>query len=564
MKMNFSRAALVVVLVFVSGTSAVPAGDPPRFHFETSRAGDLPFRNSSGGDDQLAIVEQNGQGICTLDFDGDGWMDLYFVNGSTLEGWKAGNNPGGRLFRNSGHRTFIDVTGRAGVPGPSWGTGCASADYDGDGRPDLFVAGWQGSKLFRNLGGGRFEDVTVAAGIDVPGWASCGAFADFDGDGRLDLAVSRYVDFDFENIPAHGPKGEACTYRGVMTGCEPLAHPPLSTMLFRQKSGGRFEDVSVSSGLAAVPTRGFGVAALPLFQNSRLPDLYVACDQMENRLFRNRSKSGEVRFEEVAGEMGAALSFEGKPESGMGLSAGDVWEEGRPDLFTTNFAGEKNTLYRNLGDRYEDRSIGTGLESHRSELGWGNALVDLDGDSHLDAIVANGQIYPQVEQLHDPDDSYAQPIRIFSGDGRGGFTEVESSALTERRSRRALIAVDLDNDGRLDIVTQTHRSEPQIFWNHGGGGNHWIRFRLRGTAPRDPMAARVTIRLPDGSRRTSWHLPNQGYQSSQDPRVVFGLGSFREILSMTIDWPDGRSETRGRMRADRDYSITERKEKSGR
>jgi hypothetical protein len=239
----------------------------------------------------------------------------------------------------------------------------------------------------------------------------------------------------------------------------------------------------------------------------------------------------------------------------MGLAVGDVWERGLPDLFVTNFAFQKNTLYRNLGLAVEDATPATGLDAHRNELGWGAVLADLDADSHLDAVVANGHVYPQVAALHDPREVYEQPMRLYAGRGGGAFEEATVPALAEPRGRRGLIAADLNNDGRLDLVTQTHRGEPQLFWNRSNADNHWIRFHLVGKGPSDPMAARVTVRLPDGSRRTAWHLPNQGYQSSHDPRVFIGLGPAESVSAVEVMWPGGVPESYGALKANRDYRL---------
>jgi hypothetical protein len=535
----------------VAAVSCSGPRDPVfRFH-----ARPLPFRNVSGDPEQIPILEQNGQGLCALDFDGDGLIDLYLVNGSTLARFASGDIAGGVLLRNNGDGTFSDVTAHAGVAGPPWGTGCAAADFDGDGRTDLFVAGWQGNRLYRNRGDGTFEDVTEKAGLREGRWCSSAAWGDFDGDGRLDLFVSRYVGFDSASYPKT-EKGEPCTYRGVQTGCAPYDYAGETMAVYRNVGGGRFEDVSESSGVASAhPYRGFGVVALPLFNDSRLPDVYVGCDVMPNLLFRNL---GGFRFEEEAVERGAAVNFKGEHESGMGVAVGELYESGRPDIFVTNFAGEKNTLYRNLGDRFADETVGTGLDAHRAELGWGDAIADFDGDGHEDVIVANGQIYPQVDALRDPEDRYEQPIRLYAGEGGGRFREVRPPAFAERRSRRGLLVADLNNDGRPEVVTQAHNGAPEIFWNDSGKGNHWVRFTLVGAREREVMGARVRVSF-GGRERVGWKLPNQGYQSSKDPRVHFGLGRAARVASVEIFWPDGTVQRLGALAPDRDYEVEEGK-----
>jgi|PersoiStandDraft_1058852.scaffolds.fasta_scaffold10478_2 hypothetical protein len=539
-------------LVFAAAVLLAARPADRRFAFSTSPRSAVAFRNVSGEADQVPILDQNGQGVCALDFDGDGLLDLYFVNGSTLPRWREGKSPGGALYRNNGDGSFTDVTKKAGVPGPAWGTGCAAADFDGDGKTDLFVAGWGGNRLYRNRGDGTFEDVTEKAGVRDGRWDSSAAWADFDGDGKLDLFVSRYVVFDPHKYPTD-ENGVPCTYRDTPTGCPPYDYLGETMAVYRNLGEGRFEDVSASSGVAASRFyRGIGAVALPLFADSKLPDVYVGCDVMPNLFFHNL---GGLRFEQVAAERGAAVNFEGKHESGMGVCVGDLFESGFPDLFVTNFAGEKNTLYRNLGESFSDDTPGTGLEAHASELGWGDAIADFDNDGHEDVLVANGQIYPQVEKLHDPGDTYAQPMRLYAGIDTGKFEEILLPALSERRSRRGLLVADLNNDGRVDFVTQVHNGGPEIFWNRGTSGNHWIRFTLEGRPEREAMGARVRVTF-SGGKRAAWKLPNQGYQSSADPRVHFGLGKAARVEEVEVTWPGGSTESFGPLAADADYLLT--------
>jgi hypothetical protein len=551
------RLSAATLLAGLLAVAAADDGRVPkdRFAFHTAPKSKISFRNISGDPEQIPILDQNGQGVCTLDYDGDGLLDLYFVNGSTISRHKKGESPGGALFRNNGDGTFTDVTQQAGLAGPPWGTGCAAADFDGDGKTDLFVAGWGGNKLFRNRGDGTFEDVTERAGVKDGRWCSSGAWADFDGDGKLDLFVSRYVQFDPDKYPTT-ENDMPCTYRDVVTGCPPYDYAGEAMAVFRNLGDGRFEDVSVSSGVAAVRFfRGFGAVALPLFADSRLPDVYVGCDVGANLLFHNL---GNFRFEEIARERGAAVNFEGREESGMGVTVGDLFESGRPDLFVTNFVDQKNTAYRNIGGSFSDDTIGTGLEAHTKELGWGNAIADFDNDGHEDVLVANGHIYPQVTNLHDSTDTYAQPMRLYAGEGAGRFSEVLLGELAQKESRRGLVAADFNNDGLVDFATQSQNGEPQIFWNHSLSRNHWIRFTLRGRLEKEAMGARVEVMF-GGRKRTGWKLPNQGYQSSQDPRVHFGLGSSRRMDSARIFWPDGAVQDVGGLGADADYLVEEGK-----
>lgn len=548
------RHAFWGALCIIFPAFALGAGkNAPRFSFHTSPRSAIAFKDVSGGPEQIPILDQNGQGVCAIDYNGDGLMDLYFVNGSTVNDYLHGLSHSGALYRNNGDGTFTDVTRQAGVDGPAWGTGCSVADADGDGHPDLLVLGWGGNKLYHNNGNGTFTDVTELSGLKDGRYDSSAAWGDFDGDGRLDVFISRYVRFD----PRHYPtmeNGFPCAYHDVPTGCPPQDYLGDSMSVYQNLGNGKFQDLSRAAGLLSRPFfRGFGDVALRLFEDSVLPDVYVGCDVMPNLLWRNL---GHFKFDDEAVERGAAVNFEGIHESSMGVVAGDVSETGNPDIFVTNFAGEKNTLYRNNGEGFEDITPGTGLDAHRGELGWGNAIADLDNDGHEDIIIANGQIYPQVEKLKDSVDRYKQPMRLYAGDGHEKFQEISVPAFQRRASRRGLIAVDLNNNGRLDIVTVTQNGAPEIFWNDSSPGNHWIRFTLAGAKEKTAMGAKVEITFA-GLRRTAWKLPNQGYQSSQDPRVHFGLGGATRVTSIKIFWPDGKIQTLPGLPADADYAITE-------
>ncbi len=533
------RAATHGLAVVLAAACLAGCARGARFAFSESPRSGLAFVDESGDPAQLAILENNGQGVCVLDADGDGFEDLYFANGSRLDDLRRGRLRLGALYRNNGDGSFTDVTAGSGLAGLRWGTGCAAGDVDGDGRTDLLLLGFDGSALYRNRGAFRFEDVSRSTGLAVRGWASSAAFADLDGDGRLDLVVSRYVRFD----PGDYPRG--CSHKGTPVGCAPAAYLPETTAVFRQTEDGRFEDVSERSGATLALTRGFGVAALPLFDASRLPDVYVVCDQMENRLFRNESTPGHIRLVDVGLESGAATGRAGTAEAGMGLAVGDAFEDGRAALFVTNFYGQKNTLYRNRGDFFEDATAVTELDRHRTDIGWGAGLADLDDDTHLDVLTANGHVYPQVDRHGDVAERFAQPMRLFAGLGGGRFAETAVRAFEEPRPRRGLAVVDLNNDGLLDVVVSVHGGAPQVFWNRSGTRGGFLRLSLVPAPARAAEGTRVAVTLPDGSRRTAWCLPNQGYQSSQDPRVHFGLSSFNGVASLVVTWPGGREQRTG-------------------
>jgi enediyne biosynthesis protein E4 len=327
----------------------------------------LDYVNLSGDPEQLSVLEQNGQGIALLDYDGDGRVDLFVTNGGTFDRWRRGELPGARLYRNLGGWRFADVTVESGLAAPVWGTGAAAADLDGDGWPDLYLAAWGGDRFFRNQGDGTFVDATERAGLGSGGWSSSVAVADFDGDGRLDLYVSRYVAFDPERIPDREADGSPCAYRGIVTGCGPWRYPGERDLLYLQLADGSFRDASESWGLdATAGFRGMGVAPGD-FDDDGDVDLYVACDVMPNLHLQNAGG----RFVDVGALRGGAVNDAGRHESGMGVAAADLFGHGRLDLVTTNFAGETNTYYANRDGDLVDRSAAAGLAAHPLELGWG-------------------------------------------------------------------------------------------------------------------------------------------------------------------------------------------------
>ena len=526
--------ALAILLLTCLGAASARPGKP--WFTDVTPSTGIDFVNTSGEHGQIPIIDQNGQGAAIFDFDGDGWMDVFLVGGSTIPRWKRGKNPGNRLYRNRGDWTFEDVTEKAGVRGTAWGCGAAAADYDGDGDADLYVTHWGPNSLYRNDGDGTFTDVTAKAGVGDPSWSSSAAFGDVDGDGDLDLYVSNYVKFDPDDFPRAEKDGKPCLYKGVETGCGPWCYEGERDTLYRNNGDGTFTDVSTESGLKE-GGRGFGVI-LADFDSDGDTDVYVGCDVMPNQYLINNGK-GQLAPAPKGG--GGTHNRDGKQESGMGVAAADADGDGDLDVFTTNFAGETNTLSLNEGGLLTDRTREAGLEGHAAEMGWGAALADLDNDSVLDAFVVNGHIYPQVDSLKDPGDTYRQRERLYVGLGDGQFREAgpgDGWRRSPRYSTRGMALGDLDNDGDLDIVLVRH-NDPVSIWRNDRGGR-FLTVILKGKAPNtDGIGARLHLKAGE---REWWRfaLPHQGYQSSHDPRIHFGLGNTEKLDLLEVHWPSGK------------------------
>jgi hypothetical protein len=527
------------------------------FNDVTARAG-INFRHRSGDPEQIPIIDQNGQGAAFFDYDNDGWLDLYLLSGSTIQRWKKGNNLGNRLYRNNGNGVFTDVTVKAGVQGNGWSNGCAAADYDGDGFVDLYVTNWGANVLYHNNGDGTFSDVTQKAGVGDPRWGTAAAFGDVDKDGDLDLYVSNYVKFDPDHYPQKELDGRDCNYKGVRTGCSPLLYEGECGVLYRNNGNGTFTDVTAVAGIGATAGyRGFGVILADFDLDEDL-DLYVGCDVMPNLYFLNR---GDGVFTPAENFRGGTHNAVGKHESGMGVAIGDVNDDGFPDIFCTNFADEKNTLYQNSQGFLSDVSEEAGLAKHQAELGWGTVEADFDNDSFLDIFIANGHIYPQVDRLRLAEDAYRQPRRIYRGTKAGKFREAGEAdgwRLTRQYSSRGVAMSDYDNDGDVDVLVVNHNDRPTLLQNARGG--NFLTIALQGAGKNTQgLGARVAIRV---AGRTIWRFacPHQGYQSSHDPRIHFGLGDHAAVEEIAVYWPGGVVERiPGRIAGNRFITVQEGK-----
>jgi hypothetical protein len=487
------------------------------------------------------LLETTGCGVAMFDYDADGLQDLFFVNGTTLEGFPKGQEPRPHLYRNLGQARFEDVTAAAGLQEQyGWGQGACAGDYDNDGYPDLFVSYYGQNRLFHNTGRGRFEDVTAAAGLGAPGtrWGTGCAFIDYDRDGLLDLFVANYIDLDLATAPT--PDSGLCRYKGEPVACGPPGLKGGKNALYRNLGGGRFADVSEASGILRAGTFGLGVSTLD-FDDDGWTDLYVANDSNPSALYRNRH---DGTFEDVAVRAGCAYSQDGKPQAGMGVGVGDFDRNGTMDIVKTNFAGDTTTLYANTGDGFcEDRTFDSGLGLNTRWLGWGAGFVDLDNDGWLDIFLVNGHVYPEVRKLK-TEAGYEQRKVVYRN-VQGRFEDVTDRlgppATTPKAGRGAAFG-DIDNDGTVDIAISNVHDTPDVFLTKAPPANRWLLVRLVGTrSNRSAIGARVRIRT--GGESQMYEVRGGGsYLSQNDLRVHAGLGGAPKADRVEVRWPNGLEE----------------------
>ncbi len=561
----------------------------------TEAAGLAGFRHVAGSPDKPYIIEALGSGVAMLDLDGDGLLDVYLINGGTLDvhaGRIASTRPAA-LYRNRGDGTFEDITGAAGVANDRWGQGVCAGDYDNDGDVDLFVANIGISRLFRATSPGRFVDAAGPAGVAVQGGASGCAFGDYDNDGWLDLFVSGYVSLDLSALPpapgrpatartssaSPGPDAAAqegggmaaayaagmavCRYRGTPVMCGPRGLRGEVDYLFRNNRDGTFTDTTAAAGVTDTRRQyGFGVAWVDLDDDGWL-DLVVANDSGPNHIYRNR---GDGRFEDVSYVSGAALDGSGRAQAHMGIAVGDYDNDGRTDLHITNFADDFNVLYRNQGGLvFDDVSYAMGVAApSRPFLGWGTDFVDYDNDGWRDLLVVNGHVYPQAD--HQPwNSSYAQRALLFRNLQGKRFEEVGAAAgpaLTTARAARGSAVGDYDNDGGLDILIGVIDGAPVLARNVGGAAaGHWLSVRLIGDpaqrCPRDAVGSTVFVTV--GTRRLRGEAASgRGQVSQSDTRVHFGLGEATAVQTLEVRWAGGTTRSYAVDRVDRVVTIDQK------
>ena len=500
----------------------------PTFTGVTAEAG-VDFKHTDGRSGRFYFLEELGSGAAFFDYDNDGGVDIYFVNGADLPGFQSEHPPTNVLYRNNGDGTFTDVTESAGVGDTGYGVGCCIGDIDNDGDLDLYVTNFGKNRLYRNNGDGTFTDIADQANVADDRWSASCAFADYDSDGDLDIYVTNYVQFQLE-------KNKTCKIKGVLTYCQPQDFAGAADVLYRNNGDGTFTDVTRAVGVYQPRSRGLGVVWGD-YDNDGYLDLYVANDTNENHLFRN---NGDSSFSDMAFYAGVALSENGEMESGMGVDFGDYDNDGFLDLIVTNFQDEVATLYHNDGNGFfTDVSYlsGTG-EKTVSSLGWGAYFFDYDNDGAKDIFIANGHVYNNVESFNN-ETTYAQPNHLFRNLGDGRFREVAAEFAQKASSRGAAFA-DYDNDGDIDILVTNSNRRPQLLRNDGGNRNNWIKVRVVGTASnRAGIGARVKIVTGD-TFQLAEVKSGSGYLCQNDLVVHFGLGTDTVIDKISVTFPSGR------------------------
>lgn len=538
---------------------------PVVFVDDTAKSGIGGFVVKTSLGKKRYILETTSGGVAIFDFDNDGWLDIFLVNGSTL-GALAGKEPSPKaaLFRNRRDGSFEDVTAKAGVANERYGMGAAAADFDNDGWTDLYVTNFGKSRLYRNRGDGTFEDVAGRAGVTFDSWATGATFGDYDRDGLLDLFVAGYVRFDLEHPPESGPNGlgfNFCNYRGVPVMCGPRGLKGEGDRLYRNRGDGTFEDATTKAGVGDPGgAYGFGCAFFDADNDGDL-DLAVANDSVANFLYLNR---GDGTFEDVSLASGFALSENGREQACMGLGVGDYDNDGRDDLYVTNFSDDSNTLYHNDGGaNFTDVTFQAGHgEPTIPFLGWGAGFFDFDNDGLKDVFVANGHVYPEVD-ANDWGMTWAERPLLFRNKDGKRFDLVPAatgSGLAVLRSARGAAWGDLDNDGRVDVVISAIDGPAALLRNRAGTSAHWLSVKLVGGkgSPRDATGAVVTC-TTGAVRQRGLALSGGSYMSQSDVRVHFGLGKAARVDRLEVRWPSGKVETFAVPAIDRIITLTEGK-----
>ncbi len=557
------KAFLLVLLPVALGATVEGVAltqDPAlgfRFDNVASKAGLTAVTVFGGREHNKYLLETTGCGAALLDYDGDGRLDVFLVNGTTLEGFPKGQEPTNHLYRNHGDGTFEDVTARAGLVQTGWGQGACVGDYDNDGHEDLFVSYWGQNRLYRNRGDGTFEEVSGRAGLtdERRRWGTGCAFLDYDRDGRLDLFVANYIDLDLATTAT--PETGLCRYKGMPVACGPPGLPGGKNVLYHNKGDGTFEDASEKAGITrTTATYGLGVSTFD-FDDDGWVDLYVANDSSPAALYRNNR---DGTFTDVAVTAGCAYSQDGKPQAGMGVGIGDYDRNGTMDIFKTNFAGDTSTLYVNRGDGLcEDRTFASGIGTNTRWLGWGAGFVDLDNDGWLDVFLVNGHVYPEVAQLQ-TEAGYEQRKVVYRNLGNGRLQDVTDRLgppATEARAGRGAAFGDFDDDGSVDVVINNVHDTPDLYRTVALQKNHWLTVRLVGTSSnRSAIGARVRAVTEDG-RQTQEVRGGGSYASQNDLRVHFGLGGATMVDRLEVRWPNGLEESWRDLAVDRVVTLTE-------
>ena len=541
------------------------AGTPLGVNFiDVARASGLNAKTIYGGEHKNKyLLETTGCGVAFYDYDHDDWLDIFLVNGYRLEGFSKGQAPVCHLFKNNRDGTFTDVTAKSGLARTGWGQGCCVGDYNNDGWDDLFVAYYGQNALYRNNGNGTFTDVTAEAGLlqSKTRWNSGCAFLDYNRDGHLDLFVANYIDFDIKTAPI--PEAAGCEYKGIQVACGPPGLQGGKNILYHNNGDGTFTDVSQKSGMwDTVGTYSLSVGVCD-FDNNGWPDIYVANDSTAATLYVNQ-KDGT--FKDMAIEDGVAYSPDGKPQAGMGVSIGDFNRDGYFDIVKTNFAGDTDSLYVNLGDgTFDDDTYRAGLGVNTRFLGWGVGFFDMDNDGWPDILICNGHVYPEVDGT-DVDAPYAEHKYLYRNLRNGQFEDVTArggSGVTEAVPARGCAFGDYDNDGDIDVVVNCINSFPQLLRCDSTTGRNWIKIRTVGTkSNRTGVGARIAVKTQASPAERPFVQVDEvrsggSYFSQSALRVHFGLNHAMKADIVEISWPSGAKDNLTDLPANHLYVIQE-------
>ena len=540
----------------------MPAGTPEEDvadYVDIAASARLTARTVIGGETTKEfILESTGGGVALLDYDGDGWTDIFLVNGSRIGGFPGGEEPTNRLYRNNHDGTFTDVTAKAGLVRHGWGQGACAGDYNGDGNPDLFVTYYGWNVLYRNNGDGTFKDVTREAGVATAQalWNTGAAFLDYDRDGRLDLFVAHYAAYEDAARYGHG-SGQTCRWKGLPVFCGPRGLTGSQNTLYHNNGGGTFRDVSGEAGILR-PGPGYGFTPLVLdYDNDGWPDVYVASDSTASLLFHNRR---DGTFEETGVAAGVAYNEDGREQAGMGVTAGDYDNDGWLDILKTNFADDTSTLYHNRRDgTFSDSTFAAGLGVNTRYLGWGAHFLDFNSDGWADILIVNGHVYPEVDRAP-LDSAYRQRKILYVNRRDGTFGDVSLRAgpgIALEKSSRGAAFGDLFNTGQVNAVVNNMNDAPTLLHNRRPSPNHALLIELEGTrSNRSAIGARVSVQA-QGWRMIDEVRSGGSFCSQNDLRLRFGLGPRQEAESVEIAWPSGRTEIFHRVAADQWVRIRE-------
>ena len=536
------------------GAPAAYAAAPPiAFEIIPSSASGISWRHVNGRSPEMYLPETVGAGCAFVDYDNDGWMDIYLVNSGKCDFYDPHPPLRNALYKNNRDGTFTDVTLKAGVPGNGYGMGVAAGDYDRDGFPDLYVTQYEHSILYHNNGDGTFTDVTEKAGVKAPGWGTSAVWFDYDNDGRLDLFVCGFVEYNKSTNKWCGDRMTNDRYY-----CIPSVYQPAPSWLFHNNGDGTFTDVSKESGIAASLGKAWGVVATDINNDGRM-DLFVANDTVANFLFVNR---GRGKFDETGLLAGVAYSAYGQARSGMGVDAADYNQDGWVDLFVGNIDHQMFSLYRNNHDgTFTDASVPTGIGEATDLLsGWGCKFFDYDNDGNLDLLLCNGhpddKIHERMYNVY-----YREQMLLFRNTGTG-FANVSKESgpiFSQRLAGRGMALGDFNNDGFVDVLVAQNNDAPILLKNTGSSGNHWIGLRLVGKkANIDAVGAKISYQAGD-LRRHKFKVGGGSYASSHDPRVVLGLGPRTQLDWIEVRWPQpsGLVERFTHLPIDRYHTLTE-------